>query len=189
MAMAETKPATGDTSPLSPFHHPTFTVLWLATVVSNIGTWMQNAAAGWLMTGLDPDPFTVSLVQVASSLPMFLFALAGGALADIVDRRRLLIIIQTAIALLVAGFGTLVWSGHMTPAILLAFSFLAGTAAALIAPAWLSIIPQLVPRAGSSAGSCAQRGRASMSAARSDPRSPGSSSRHGAWPRRSGSTR
>jgi MFS family permease len=145
----ETKPPApvlGAASSLSPFRHLTFSVLWIATVVANIGTWMQNAAAGWLMTGLDPDPFTVSLVQVANSLPMFLFALAGGALADIVDRRRLLIVIQTTIAVLVAGFGTLVWLGLVTPAILLAFSFLAGTAAALIAPAWLSIIPQLVPR-------------------------------------------
>src|SRR5580704_11434419 len=118
MATAETKPPagprSGDASSLSPFRHPTFTVLWLATVVSNVGTWMQNAAAGWLMTGLDPDPFTVSLVQVATSLPMFLFALAGGALADIVDRRRLLIAIQTAVAALVAGFGLLVWLGHVT---------------------------------------------------------------------------
>ncbi|HEY4403825.1 MAG TPA: MFS transporter [Xanthobacteraceae bacterium] len=145
----ETKPpapAPGDASSLSPFRYTTFTVLWIATVVANIGTWMQNAAAGWLMTGLDPDPFIVSLVQVANALPMFLFALAGGALADIVDRRRLLIVIQSTIAVLVAGFGALVWLGHVTPAILLAFSFLAGTAAALIAPAWLSIIPQLVPR-------------------------------------------
>jgi predicted MFS family arabinose efflux permease len=150
MATVETKPPAnsppGNASSLSPFRHPTFTVLWLATVVANIGTWMQNAAAGWLMTGLDPDPFIVSLVQVATSLPMFLFALAGGALADIVDRRRLLIVIQTTVAALVAGFGVLVWRSHVTPPILLAFSFMAGTAAALIAPAWMSIVPQLVPR-------------------------------------------
>ena len=150
MATVETKPPASsppaDASSLSPFRHPTFTVLWIATVVANIGIWMQNAAAGWLMTGLDPDPFIVSLVQVATSLPMFLFALAGGALADIVDRRRLLIAIQATVAALVAGFGVLVWRGHVTPAILLAFSFLAGTAAALISPAWHSIVPQLVPR-------------------------------------------
>jgi MFS family permease len=148
MSSVETKPpaASNDASSLSPFRYPAFAVLWLATVVSNIGTWMQNAAAGWLMTGLDPDPFTVSLVQVATSLPMFLFALAGGALADIVDRRRLLIAIQTAVTTLVAGFGVLVWLGHVTPALLLAFSFLAGTAAALIAPVWMTIVPQLVPR-------------------------------------------
>src|ERR1700731_853110 len=150
MATVETKPQAspppGEASSLSPFGYPTFTVLWLATVVSNVGTWMQNAAAGWLMTGLDPDPFIVSLVQVATSLPMFLFALAGGALADIVDRRRLLIAIQATVAALVAGFGLMVWLGHVTPALLLGFSFLGGTAAALIAPAWMSIVPQLVPR-------------------------------------------
>ena len=134
-------------SSLSPFGYGTFAVLWSATVVSNIGTWMQNAAAGWLMTSLDPNPLMVSLVQVATSLPMFLFALAGGALADIVDRRRVLIVIQTVVVALVAGFGVLVFLGFVTPATLLAFSFLVGSTAALIAPTWLSIIPQLVPRA------------------------------------------
>jgi MFS family permease len=137
-------PAEG--SSLSPFQHTTFTVLWIATVVSNIGTWMQNAAAGWLMTGLNPDPLIVSLVQVASALPMFVFALPAGALADTVDRRRLLIVVQTTVAVLVAGFALLVWTGHVTPTLLLAFTFLAGTMAALIAPAWQSIVPLLVPR-------------------------------------------
>jgi MFS family permease len=99
----------------------------------------------WLF-GLDPDPFIVALVQVATSLPMFLFALLAGALADIVDRRRLLIVIQVTVATLVGGFGLMVWLGHVTPPLLLAFSFLAGTAAALITPAWMTIVPQLVPR-------------------------------------------
>src|SRR5258708_721050 len=96
----QTKARAGDTSSLAPFRHVAFTVLWIATVVSNIGTWMQNAASGWLMTSLDPDPFVVSLVQVSASLPMFLFALPAGALADIVDRRRLLVVIQVAVVLL-----------------------------------------------------------------------------------------
>ena len=145
----ETSSATppADESSLSPFRHTSFTVLWIATVVSNIGTWMQNAAAGWLMTGLDPDPFTVSLVQVATSVPLFLFALPAGALADIVDRRRLLVVIQVALTVLVAGFGWLVWLDYVTPTRLLAFTFLAAAAAALIMPAWQSIVPQLVPRA------------------------------------------
>ena len=137
-------PAEG--SSLDPFRHTAFTVLWIATVVSNVGTWMQNAAAGWLMTGLNPDPLIVSLVQVATTASMFLLALPAGALADIADRRRLLIVVQIMVALLVAGFGLLVWLGRATPSLLLAFSFLAGTAAALIAPAWQSIVPQLVPR-------------------------------------------
>src|SRR5262247_810958 len=68
------------TSPWSPFRHVTFTVLWTATVISNIGAWMYSAASGWLMTTLNPDPFIVSMVQVAASLPMFLFAVPAGAL-------------------------------------------------------------------------------------------------------------
>jgi MFS family permease len=139
-------PPPTDGSALSPFGHQTFTVLWVATVVSNIGVWMQNAAAGWLMTGLNPDPLVVALVQFASTLPMFLFALPGGALADILDRRRLLVAIQIAVAVLVAVFAILVGLRRVTPGLLLAFTFLAGTAAALIAPAWQSIVPQLVPR-------------------------------------------
>jgi MFS family permease len=98
------KPADTE-STLAPFRDRAFAVLWLATVVSNIGTWMQSAAASWLMTGLNPDAFVVSLVQVAASLPMFLFALPAGALADIIDRRRLLIAIQVTVTVLVAAFG------------------------------------------------------------------------------------
>src|SRR3954451_7754565 len=99
----------------SPFRHRAFTVLWVATVVSNIGTWMQNAAAGWLMTGLDPDPLTVALVQVATSLPMFLLGLPAGALADIVDKRQLLIAVQIVLASLTAGFAFIVSPGLSHP--------------------------------------------------------------------------
>src|SRR5271169_5285102 len=81
----------------APFRNRTFAVIWTATVVSNIGGWMYNVASGWLMTSLNPDPFIVSLVQVANNLPMFLFAIPAGALADILDQRRLLIIGETAI--------------------------------------------------------------------------------------------
>src|ERR1700685_1433520 len=75
----------------SPFRHPVFSVIWTATVVSNIGGWMYSAAAGWLMTSLTKDAFLVSLVQVANSAPLFLLAMVAGALSDIVDKRRLLI--------------------------------------------------------------------------------------------------
>ena len=139
------KPADVESS-LAPFRDRAFAVLWVATVVSNIGTWMQGAAASWLMTRLNPDAFVVSLVQVASSLPMFLFALPAGALADIIDRRRLLIGIQVAVTALVATFGLLVWWSWVTPDILLGFTFLSAAAAALIMPAWQAIVPQLVPR-------------------------------------------
>jgi len=134
------EPAPGSpVSPWSPFRHATFTVLWTVTVVSNIGTWMQNAAAGWLMTGLNPDPQVVALVQVATSLPMFLFVVPAGALADIVDRRRLLIAVQIAAAAVVAALALWVWADRVTPSVLLAFTFLAGITAALVSPAWQAI--------------------------------------------------
>ena len=70
--------------------------MWIALVVANVGTWMYNAASGWLMTSLDPDPLTVSLVQVATTLPIFLLALPAGALADVVDRRMFLFVLEVA---------------------------------------------------------------------------------------------
>jgi MFS family permease len=130
----------------SPFRHATFTVLWTATVISNIGSWMYGAASGWLMTSLDPDPFIVSLVQVAATLPMFLFALPAGALADIVDRRKFLIVAEIAVTLISIAFAAIVWFGLATPNNLLLFTFLTGVAGALTAPAWQSIVPQLVPK-------------------------------------------
>src|SRR5215469_1461402 len=71
-----------------------FRWLWIATVVSNTGAWMYNAASGWLMTSLNPSPLMVSLVQVANSLPLFLFALPAGALADMLDKRRLILVLE-----------------------------------------------------------------------------------------------
>jgi MFS family permease len=75
-------------SPWSSFRYAPFSVVWTATVIANIGTWKYNAASGWLMTSLNPEPLIVSLVQVATTLPIFLFAVPAGALADIVDKRR-----------------------------------------------------------------------------------------------------
>jgi MFS family permease len=74
-----------------PLRDPLFRVLWIATVASNVGTWMQNVGAVWLMTSLTSAPLLVALVQTATSLPVFLVGLAAGALADVVDRRRLLL--------------------------------------------------------------------------------------------------
>src|SRR5712672_4838273 len=81
-------------SPWSPLRHGLFRGLWIATIVSNIGTWMHDVGAGWLMTSLSPSPYMVALVEAADSLPVMLLALPAGAIADIVDRRRLLIGVQ-----------------------------------------------------------------------------------------------
>ena len=133
-------------SPWSPFRYAPFAVMWTATVIANIGTWMYNAASGWLMTSLNPDPLIVSLVQVATTLPIFLFAVPAGALADIVDKRRFLIIGEVAVTAVSALFAAIVSVGAATPGNLLLFTFLIGAVAAMTAPAWQSIVPQLVPK-------------------------------------------
>jgi MFS family permease len=144
-------PPTGSPPPTAatawaPFRHRTFALIWTATVVSNIGGWMYNVASGWLMTSLDPDPFTVSMVQVANSLPMFLFAIPAGALADIVDRRRLLIFGESAILITSTAFAALVWLHLITPAGLLLFSFIVTLGSAITAPGWQAVVPELVPK-------------------------------------------
>jgi MFS family permease len=130
----------------SPFRYTIFTVLWVATVVSNTGSWMQSAAAGWLMTTLSPEPLNVALVQAATTLPMFLFSLPAGALADIVDRRRLLIVVQIAAVAIAALFAIFVWLEWITPNCLLTFLFLTGIATVLAMPPWQAVVPQLVPK-------------------------------------------
>src|ERR1700687_4898472 len=109
------------------------------------------------MPSLDPDPLIVSLVQVATTLPMFLFALPAGALADIIDRRRFLIVVEIAITAVFAIFVLIVWFGAVTPVTLLAFTFLAGVGGALVAPAWQSIVPLLVPKQDLHSAVAAQR--------------------------------
>ena len=130
----------------APFRNRLFALIWTATVVSNIGGWMYNVASGWLMTSLDPDPLIVSLVQVANNLPMFLFAIPAGALADIVDRRRLLILGEAAITITSTAFAVLVWLHLMTPFSLLLFSFIVTLGSAITAPGWQAVVPQLVSK-------------------------------------------
>src|SRR5215472_2800909 len=148
MKTNEHSPGTADVegSAWSPFRYTVFTVLWVATVVSNIGSWMQNAAAAWVMTSLRPQPFEVALVQAATTLPMFLFSLPAGALADIIDRRRLLIAVQIAAVVIAALFSIFVWLNWVTPSWLLTFMFLSGIAMALAMPGWQASVPQLVPK-------------------------------------------
>lgn len=130
----------------SPLRNGIFAMLWTATVVSNIGTWMQDVAAGWLMTSLAPSPAMVALVQAATTLPVFLFALPAGALADLMDRRKLLLVTQSSLLVVTASLGVLTQLDLVTPVVLLVFTFLAGLGAAMTAPAWQAIVPELVPR-------------------------------------------
>lgn len=144
-ARVDGSPATAP-GPFAPFRYSAFAVLWTATVVSNIGTWMHDVAAGWLMTSLSPSPLMVALVQTATTLPVFLFSLPAGAIADIVDRRRLLLVVQTVLLVLVGTLGLLVFLDLVTSSTLLAFTFAMGICAAFVAPAWQAIVPRLVDR-------------------------------------------
>ncbi|HWE07558.1 MAG TPA: MFS transporter [Rhizomicrobium sp.] len=132
--------------PGSPFRHKAFAVIWTATVVSNVGWWMYTAASGWLMLSLNSAPLVVSLVQVANSLPMFLFAIPAGALTDIVDKRKFLIAGEISIAAVATAFAALVWLHLVTPITLLLFAFLVAAGDALTSPAYQAIVPLLVPK-------------------------------------------
>jgi hypothetical protein len=130
----------------SPLRHRNFAVLWSAALVSNIGSWMHDAAAGWLMTTLTPSPAMVVLVQAATAAPVFLLALPAGTLADRVDKRLLQILTQGLMLLLAAVLGAVVLTGAASAPLLLAITFAMGCCTAVLSPAWQSIMPQLVPR-------------------------------------------
>lgn len=141
------KGAAGDivqASPWAPLERPVFRSLWIATLISNIGTWMHDIGAAWLMTTLAPSPIMVSLVQAATTLPMFLFALPAGVLADIIDRRRFLIFAQCLMLATATLLAALQFMGLVTPAILLLATFGLGLGAALNAPPFQAIVPELV---------------------------------------------
>ena len=131
----------------APLRSPTFAILWGATLIGSIGVWMRDVASGWLMTDLAPSPLAVALVQAAGSLPVFLLSLPAGALADLFDRRKLLIGVQLMLMLLALLMAALTWAGAMTPALLIACTLAGGAGAAFIGPAWQSIVPELVDRA------------------------------------------
>jgi len=133
-----------DNSPWAPLREPLFRSLWMAAVISYTGTWMRNVGAGWLMTQLTTSPFMISLVQAAATLPVFLVTLPAGALADMVDRRRLLLITQSWMAVAAALLGIVTLLEHITPWTLLLFTFVLGLGAVMNDPAWQAITPEII---------------------------------------------
>jgi MFS family permease len=133
-------------SPWAPLGESLFRSLWIASVVSYTGTWMQNVGAGWLMTQMTMNPFMVGLVQAAGALPVFLVILPAGALADMVDRRRFLLVTQGWMVLASATLGILTLTSCVGPWVLLLFTFLLGLGSVMNDPAWQAITPELVPR-------------------------------------------
>jgi len=136
----------------APLQEPLFRSLWFAAVISYSGTWMQNVGAGWLMTQLSVSPLMVSLVQAAATIPVFLVVLPAGALADMVDRRRLLLFTQSWMVVASAALGILTLMNVVSPWMLLAFTFVLGLGAVMNDPAWQAITPEIVsPRRHASA--------------------------------------
>ena len=135
------------TSAWSPLRIPVFRMLWIATLASNIGTWMHDIGASWLMTSLSPTPVMVALIQTATTLPIFLLAMPAGALADIIDRRSYLIVVQVWLALVAGLLGFLTLTEITSAWSLIALTFAMGIGSAMMMPAWAAITPELVPRA------------------------------------------
>jgi MFS family permease len=130
---------------LSPLRLPLFRTVWLANLVGSVGWLVQGVGAAWLMTGLSGAPEMVALVQTATLVPILLFALLAGAVADLWDRRLVLMAAQLWVSLVSAGLAVLSAAGLVTPSVLLLFTFLIGTGAALNGPAWQAAVREIVP--------------------------------------------
>lgn len=130
----------------SALEHSVFRNFWIFSFFAFIGASMQTVGAGWLMTQLDPSPAKVALVQAAFSLAAFLVGLPAGVLADLVDRRWILLGALTSLMLVVGVLGLVTLAGIITPNSLIALTFLFGAVAAVISPTMQATTPDLVPR-------------------------------------------
>lgn len=133
-------------SPLVAFQSKTFRLLWSATLVSNLGGLVEGVGAAWLMTSLATSHGMVALVQSSTTLPVMIFSLAAGALADNYDRRRIMLIAQMLMLCVSATLAVLSYSHALTPWLLLCFTFLIGCGGALHNPSWQASMGDVVPR-------------------------------------------
>ncbi|GAB2526590.1 MFS transporter [Spirosoma aerophilum] len=139
-------PAAVPVSTWEPLRQSLFRSIWIAALISNLGTWMQNVAGVWLVTTLSTSATLVALMQTATSLPVFLLSVPAGALADIVDRRRLLLMTQTFMAVIALILGVTTLTGLITAPLVVGFTFVLGIGSALNGPAWQTVTPEVVPR-------------------------------------------
>jgi MFS family permease len=123
-----------------------FAVIWTATVLGNVGTFMRDVSSSWLVTEISASPAAVAMIQAAGTLPVFLLAIPAGVLSDILDRRRFLMAIQIMLGIVSSILAFLSWTGAVTVESLVILTFLGGVGAALATPAWQAITPELVPR-------------------------------------------
>jgi MFS family permease len=144
--MTTTAQAPGRRSAWAPLRRPVFRMLFAAQVVSNIGTWMQTVGAQWFLVEASGSPAFVAWIQTASQLPVLLLSLVAGVTADLVDRRRLLLVTSLASCVVAGVLTAVTLTGTLTPWGLLGLTFLLGCSAAMTGPAWQAIQPQIVPR-------------------------------------------
>ncbi|HEY5820032.1 MAG TPA: MFS transporter [Mesorhizobium sp.] len=133
-------------SSLAPLSHPVFRAVWLASLVSNFGGLIQSVGSAWLMTSITTSNDMVALVQASTTLPIMLFSLMSGAIADTFDRRRVILIAQIFMLLISITLTVCAWLGMITPWMLLAFTFLIGCGTALNNPSWQASVGDMVPR-------------------------------------------
>lgn len=133
-------------SPLAPFRHGTFRTLWMATLASNLGGLIQAVAAAWFMLVISDSHQMVALVQASSVLPIMLFSLIAGALADSVDRRRIMLAAQVFMLVASVGLTIFAFLGLLSPWLLLSFTFSIGCGTALHMPSWQASMGDIVPR-------------------------------------------
>jgi len=147
-ASPENSPATQSFArrTLAAFHYRDFRVQWLGACTSSIGTWMQNVAENWLVLSITGSAFYLGLDAFLQQLPIILFMLIGGVLADRFDRRKTLIISQCIQMTSAFTLALLVFLGHIQVWQILCLSFLTGTAQAFGGPAYQSLVPSLVEK-------------------------------------------
>lgn len=131
---------------LAPLGVPAYRRMWGAATVSHVGTFLQLVAAPWLMLDLTGSPFLVSVVTAALTMPRLLLTVPAGAIADMVDRRNLLLVGQSYNAVVVGAMAVLTWQGLMTPVVLVTLSFALGVGTAVNLPAYQTLVPDLVDR-------------------------------------------
>ena len=136
----------GADSASAPLHNRLYRNLFIAQFVSNVGTWMQSVAAQWFLVESHSSDTIVALVQTASLGPTLLLGLYAGVLADLFDRRRLLMFLQTYAVVVALTLAVVTYLGKLDPTSLLMFTVAIGVASALTAPAWQAIQPEIVPR-------------------------------------------
>lgn len=133
-------------NPPSVFANRVFRNLWIASLASHIGTGMHDTAAAWTLTSLGASATVVTLLQSAASLPLFLFGLPAGALADIVDRRKLLLFAQGFGLLSALALAVVAQSGALSPGAILFVAFLLGLSTVLTLPTWQAAMAEIVTR-------------------------------------------